>query len=177
VSLEYYVSWSSTTQVQYLLWNSIPQIKYTSILARAPQRVNNNFNFKFKKIYMKSIANILSALGLAVMLDLRALGLAAEPNPITLDLKAMPDPIALGLAAQPDPMALCLATDLVEILKDRKQIKGSQILNLSKSHKCHFFPLSFTCLLNVHALLVRCLKMHGNECYYCNLMKIIIMYL
>jgi hypothetical protein len=43
---------------------------------------------------MKSIANILSVLGLA-----------AEPKPITLDLKAMPDPIALGLAAQLDPMA------------------------------------------------------------------------
>jgi len=115
---------------------------------------------------MKSIANILSVLGLA-----------AEPKPITLDLKAMPDPIALGLAAQLDPMAWVWLLNWWRFWKDRKQIKGSQILNLSKSHKCHFFPLSFTCLLNVHALLVRCLKMHGNECYYYNLMKIIIMYL
>ena len=55
---------------------------------------------------MKSIANILSVLGLAT-----------KPNPIALDLEAIPNPIAFGLAAQPDPIALGMATELVEILK------------------------------------------------------------
>lgn len=68
----------------------VHQFLNTSILIRAPRRINKNIFLKCQK---KSTKNILSVLGLAI-----------KSNPITLVLVAIPDLIALSLAAESNPI-------------------------------------------------------------------------
>ena len=66
---------------------------------------------------MKSIENILSALGLATESNTIVLGLTAVQDPITLDLTAEPNLMALDLATQPDPIVLSLTGGIMKFMK------------------------------------------------------------
>lgn len=84
----------------------------TSILACAPQRINNNFFLNVKKYeeyieYSKCIGSNSNAkpkiaLSLVAKMDLIALGLTAKPDPISLGLTATPKSLEFSEKAKPN---------------------------------------------------------------------------